>query len=208
MFGGVRLLPTGRRRAYPGAMQATLPPRRWTVEEVLALPADRNRYEVVHGELLVTPSPALRHQVVLARVHTALVQYLARAGMLDGLLGGPVDYFHEHDVYVVPDLVVALPEQLIGDYRAMRHLRLAVEVLSPSSVRGDRVVKRPAYQAAGIETYWIVDPMRAVVEVWHPDDAEPEVATRELVWRVTPDAPELRLDVAALFAPLPGERRS
>ncbi len=205
MFAGVRLLPTGPRRAYPGAMQATLPPRRWTVEEVLALPADGNRYEVVHGELLVTPSPAPRHQVVLGRLNAALVLYLDRLGVRDAMPATPVDYFHEHDVYVQPDLVVVVPGELTGDWRTMRHLRLAVEVLSPSSARGDRVVKRPAYQAAGVETYWVVDPERDVVEVWHPGDAIPEIATRELVWRMTPDAPELRLDLTLVFAPLPGE---
>jgi len=36
--------------------------RRYTVEEVLAFRADGNRYELVHGELLVTPAPQLRHQ--------------------------------------------------------------------------------------------------------------------------------------------------
>ncbi len=207
MFAGVRLLPTRPRRAYPGSMHATSPPRRWTVEEVYNLPSDGNRYEVVYGELLVTPSPAMRHQAVLTPILAALSAYLEPLGLLRSLLVGPVDYFHRHDVYVQPDLVVAVPEELTGDYHAMHHLRLAVEVVSPSSVRGDRLVKRPAYQAAGVETYWVVDPDRAVVEVWHPGDEQAEITARELVWRVTPDAPELRLDLAAVFAPLPGEKR-
>jgi Uma2 family endonuclease len=188
-------------------MHATLPPRRWTVEEVLALPADGNRYEVVHGELLVTPSPAPRHQVVIGRIQAALWAYLDRLGVRDAMPATPVDYFHEHDVYVQPDLVVVVPQELTNDWHTMRHLRLAVEVISPSSARGDRIVKRPAYQAAGVETCWIVDPERAVVEVWRPGDEEPEIAGRELVWRVTPEAPELRLDLTAVFAPLPGETR-
>ncbi len=116
--------------------------RRYTVDEVLAFPPDGNRYEVVHGELLVTPSPATPHQVVLTRLLLALGDYLRSLGFGDALLTGPVDFFHGSDVYVQPDLVVCYREEITRDWRTMRRLRLVVEVLSPSSSRGDRVVKR------------------------------------------------------------------
>lgn len=176
------------------------PTHHYTVEEILAWPPDGNRYEVVHGELLVTPGPAQRHQVVLMRVLLALGRYLERIGMQDALLPGPVDFFHADDVYVQPDLVVAFIEEMTGDYRDMRRLRLAVEVISPSSARGDRLVKRRAYQEAGVETYWVVDPDTPVVEVWHPGDDVAALATRELVWRISETAPELRIDLGRLFA--------
>lgn len=184
-------------------MYATHVPRRWTVEEVLNLPADGNRYEVVHGELLVTPSPAVRHQLVITRLFAALAEYLRPLGLTDVLFAGPVDFFHGSEVYVVPDLVVATPGEISSSWRSMRHLRLAVEVLSPSSVRGDRIVKRKAYRDAGVETYWVVDPERAVVEVWRPGDGEPEVARRELRWSVTAEAPELVVNLVELFDNLP-----
>jgi Uma2 family endonuclease len=185
------------------AMPATPTARRYTVEEVLAFPPDRNRYEVVHGELLVTPSPAPLHQVVRGRITTALVKYLDGMGMANAFLPGPVDYFHGSDVYVQPDLVVVWPEEITANYRTMRRLRLVVEVISPSSARGDRLVKRGAYQDAGAETYWVVDPDHAVVEVWHPGDEVPELAARELTWRVTPESAPLILDLSELFARLP-----
>lgn len=180
------------------------PTHRYTVDEVLSWPPDGNRYEVVHGELLVTHGPALPHQMALTRVLVSLGKYLERVGMPDALLTGPVDYFHGTDVYVQPDAVVVYPEELSGSYRTMKRLRLAVEVISPSSARGDRLVKRAAYQQAGVETYWIVDHDRRVVEVWHPGDELAEIVTKELVWRVRPEAPELRLDLPKLFAGLPG----
>jgi Uma2 family endonuclease len=179
------------------------PSRRYTVEDVLAWPPDGHRYEVVHGELLVTPGPAPRHQVVVTSLLLALGEYLRNVGLSGTLLTGPVDYFHGTEVFVQPDLVVVYREELTADYRTLRRLRLAVEVLSPSSRRGDRLVKRRAYQDAGVETYWAVDPDHGVVEVWHPGDELAELATRELVWRVTPEAPELRVDLTALFANLP-----
>lgn len=186
------------------AMPATPTARHYTVEEVLAFPSDGNRYEVVHGELLVTPAPNRPHQGVVTRLFAILADYLRPLGLLDTLHVGPADYFHADDVYVQPDLLVGIPEEVTGDWRAMKHLRLAVEVLSPSSARGDRFVKRKAYQEAGVGTCWVVDGDRAVVEVWHPGDELPEIAARELVWRVSPEALELRVGLVELFASLPG----
>jgi Uma2 family endonuclease len=186
------------------AMPAPPATRRYTVEEVLAFPADGNRYEVVHGELLVTPAPATRHQTVVGRLHARLRAYLERWGLGDTVFIGPADYFYESDVYVQPDLLVCPPEEISADWRTVRHLKLVVEVLSPSSTRGDRLIKRMAYQEAGAETYWVVDPDRAVVEVWRPGDEISEIAARELVWRLTAESPELRLDLKDLFARLPG----
>ncbi len=185
-------------------MPVTSQQRRWTVEEVYNLPPDGNRYEVVHGELLVTPSPLPRHQRVVTRLAHALSTYLEPLGLFDTFFVGPVDFFHETEVYVQPDLVVAVPGEVGADWRTMRHLRLVVEVLSPSSVRGDRLVKRKAYQEAGAETYWIADPDRAVVEVWHPGDELAEIVAQTLVWRITPEVPELLIAVPELFANLPG----
>ena len=187
------------------AMPSTPVTRRYTVEEVYRLPADGNRYEVVDGELLVTPSPRTRHQAVIARLFAALHGYLEPLGLADTLFMGPADYFSGTDVYVQPDVLVCLPEEISADWRTVRHLRLVAEVISPASARGDRLVKRPAYQRAGVETYWVVDADRLAVEVWHPGDELPDIATRELTWRVTPEAPELRLDLSRLLSRLPGD---
>jgi Uma2 family endonuclease len=184
-------------------MYATTPPRRWTVQEVYDLPADGNRYEVVHGELLVTPSPAWNHQTVVLRLTYRLLDYLKPLGLEDTLVLGPGDYFYGEEVYVQPDLFVVPADTPRGDWRNIRRLLLVVEVVSPSSARGDREVKRRAYQEAGAETYWVVDPRRSVVEVWHPGDEAPLVATDELTWRIAAEAPELRLSVRHLFERLP-----
>lgn len=177
--------------------------RRYTVEEVYNWPPDGNRYEVVYGELLVTPSPLTRHQAVVTRLLLLLGEYLRSINSLDALYTGPVDFFHGEDVYVQPDIVVVYPEEISRNWRTMKRWRLTVEVLSPSSTRGDRLVKRPAYQAAGVETYWIVDSGRATVEVWHPGDSAPGIQTRQLTWRFEERSPELVVDLAALFAGLP-----
>lgn len=191
------------------AMPVAPTARRYTVEEVLAWPRDGNRYEVVHGELLVTPPPGTPHQLVVTRLVAALSAYLRAPERAGGavVMVGPVGFFHDADVYVEPDLVVAVPGELTTDWRTMRHLHLAVEVVSPSSARGDRLVKRRAYQEAGVETYWIVDSDRGVVEVWQPGDELAEIVTGDLTWRVAPDAPELRINLPQLFARLPAPRQ-
>jgi Uma2 family endonuclease len=190
------------------AMPITPAARRYTVEEVYNLPADGNRYEVVHGELLVTPAPRTRHQAVVIQLAVRIQPYLEPLGLGGTVFLGPADYFYGDDVYVQPDLLVAHPDEVSADWRTMRHLRLVVEVLSPASARGDRLVKRRAYQEAGVETYWIVDADRGVVEVWHPGDEVPELATATLTWRVTPEAPELVVDLGAVFRSLPGQPRA
>lgn len=179
------------------------PSHRYTVDEVLSWAPDGNRYEVVDGELLVTPGPAPRHQLVVTALVTELSNYLRSVGVPERVLVGPVDFFHGTAVYVQPDLVVARTEEITNDYRTMRRLRLAVEVISPSSARGDRLVKRRAYQTAGVETYWVVDPDAAVVEVWRPGAEIADIVTRELVWRVTPEVREIRIGLAELFDGLP-----
>ncbi|MDP3774940.1 MAG: Uma2 family endonuclease [Gemmatimonadales bacterium] len=181
--------------------------RRYTVAEALALPDDGNRYEVVHGELLVTPAPRAVHQGVVTRLLVRLAEYLKPLGLERTLFSGPADIFWGDDVWVQPDILVVVPEEVSTDWRTYKTLRLVIEVLSPSSTRGDRVVKRGVYQENRVATYWVVDADRRVVEVWHPKDEAPESVTDVLRWRVTPDAPELEIVLNDVWAQLPKEPR-
>lgn len=175
----------------------------WTVDRARALPDDGNRYEVVHGELLVTPAPGTPHQAVVIELIGQLYDYLKPLGLSNTIFAGPADIFWGDDIWVQPDLLVVVPEQVTTDWHTYKNLRLTVEVLSPSSTRGDRIVKRRAYQENGVGTYWIVDPLRRVVEVWRPDDEAPELVTDALHWRVMPEAPELTIELANVWAALP-----
>ena len=185
------------------AMSIPTAVRQYTVEEVYAFPDDGNRYEVVHGELLVTPAPRSVHQGVVAQFLFRLEHYLAPLGLERTLLPGPADIFWSDDVWVQPDLLVVVPDEVTADWRTFKTLRLVVEVLSPSSARGDRLVKRRAYQENGVATYWVVDAERRVVEVWHPGDDVPELVTDELRWRVSVDAPECAIPLGEVWAALP-----
>ena len=118
----------------------------YTAEMVRALPDDGNRYETVHGELLVTPSPRKAHQAVLGRLYLALGNYLAGEG-IEGLFLSPADISWSPDTLVQPDLFVADPSEAgPGEWSDIRTLHLAIEILSPSSLRADRFTKRRLYQ--------------------------------------------------------------
>ncbi len=177
--------------------------RRYTVAEVLAFPEDGNRYEVVHGGLLVTPAPSLIHQKVVGRLHVRLEAYLAeRPGVADVFLAPADISWGEHEL-VQPDVFVVPVGEVTRDWSSIETLLLAVEVVSPSSARSDRVTKRRLYQEQDVATYWIVDPEAQVVEVWHPDDERPEIVPDVLRWQVSDDAPELQIDLGELFKDLP-----
>lgn len=185
------------------AMPGTRETRRYAVEEVYAWPDDGNRYEVVYGELLVTPSPRAVHQLVVAQFLLRVGNYLESLGLGNTMIPGPADIMWGSDVWVQPDLLVVAPEEVTADWHTYQTLRLVVEVLSPSSMRGDRVVKRGAYQRNRVATYWIVDADRRVVEVWRPDDEASELVTGVLRWRVTPGAPELAISLQEVWDRLP-----
>ena len=174
--------------------------RRYTAQMVRDLPDDGKRYEVVHGELLVTPSPRRQHQLALARLFAWVRAYLERLGPADTVLFSPSDISWDDETLVQPDLFVFPPDEWGDDWRTIRTLLLAVEVLSPSSARADRVIKRRLYQEQRVETYWVVDIEARVVEVWHPGDERPEIVTGVLRWRV-PGGPELEVELADLFGP-------
>lgn len=173
--------------------------RRYTVNEVLAFPDDGNRYELVHGELFVTPSPSQSHQGALGELYYLLRNYLAPLEDDARVFFAPANIIWSDEDCVQPDLFVVPADEVTGDWRDCQNLLLAVEVVSPSSARADRVKKRQLYQEREVATYWVVDVDARLVEVWLPGDERPEIVTDTLRWRVTPDAPELSIDLASLL---------
>lgn len=76
---------------------------------------------------------------------------------------------------------------------------LFVEILSPSTARHDRVVKRARYQRYGVE-YWIFDADARLVERWTPDAARPEILSDALTWQPAGAPVALTIDLPTLFA--------
>jgi Uma2 family endonuclease len=177
-------------------------PMYYTAEMVRALPNDGNRYETVHGELLVTPAPRPWHQEVVDRLRDVLKGYLVRHPGWH-LWSALADISWTADVLVQPDLfVVPIEEARTLDWARLRHLELVIEVLSPTTARADRFTKRRLYQEEAIPTYWIVDPDAHFVEVWTPDVVIPQVERERVVWLPAGATDPLELAVPELFRPL------
>lgn len=174
--------------------------RRWSVEEVQALPEDpRNRYEAVDGELLVTPAPRLPHQAAVAAVYRALFD-LVQTHDVGLVLFAPFDVILDPRTLVQPDVLVLPPvgqEVLRGDAPAPMPL-LVVEVLSPNTARNDRLLKRQRYQRAGIEC-WLVDIDSQLVERWTPDAECPEICVERVCWEPEGLGAPLSLELPAIW---------
>jgi len=174
----------------------------YTADMVRALPDDGNRYEVVYGELLVTPAPRLWHQKLVVRLTHALGAYLERepAGVL---LAAPADISWGQDVLVQPDVfVVPLEEARTLTWSRVRTLLLVAEVLSPSTAANDRFLKRLRYRQAGVPLYWVVDGDERAVEIWTPSDDFPAVERERLVWHPPGATEPFALALEELFRPI------
>src|SRR5882724_11467416 len=185
----------------PHIMGMPQPIADWTVARVLELPNDGNRYEVVDGELLVTPAPSLPHQQAVQAFYDRLSPFI-RAHPIGSVLLSPADIELDERTLVQPDLFVAplVEGRRPRSWKEIRALLLAVEVLSPSTARADRQVKHRRYQRHAVPQYWIVDLDARLVELWRPDDKRPEILTERLAWRPTADLPNLEIDLPMLFA--------
>ncbi|MEO8620906.1 MAG: Uma2 family endonuclease [bacterium] len=186
-----------------------LHPRLWTEEEFYvardAAPQGE-RWELVDGEVLVTPSPHWVHQRVVIRLGLALHEYV-RAQLLGELFVSPLDVKLQKGLVLQPDLLVVPNGVLRAREDIVDQLLLAVEALSPSSARYDRVKKRPAYQRNRVPEYWIVDERSGTVERWRPDDDRPELVSEHLVWNPDGATVPFELDLVAFFAEItPPER--
>lgn len=174
----------------------------WTAERIRSLPDDGLRHEVVDGEHLVSPSPRPLHQIAVAELFRRLDPYVREHG-LGRVMTSPADIELDPRTLMQPDLFV-MAARHIRIWSEVLPLRLAVEILSPSTARADRLVKRRRFQRAAIE-YWVVDLDARLVERWRPADRRPEVLERRLLWEPEGAPVPLALDLADLFREVEGD---
>ena len=179
-------------------MAMALPVPFFTIADLAEFPEDGNRYELLEGVLLVSPSPASDHQIVATRLAVALSIALERDQLAHVVAVGTVQ--HGDRTQLQPDILVYPASYAPGTrWAEIEGWWLAVEVMSPSSRIYDRKFKRAAYLALGVEQYWIVDPRERSVEIWTRGDDVPQVATGTLAWRPAALGGEVTIDLAAVF---------
>ncbi len=163
-------------------MEMGLKPR-LDYDDYAAIPPDRNRYEVLDGELYVTPAPSPLHQRVSKRLQRQLEAYFEARG-LGEVFNAPIDLILSfHDV-VQPDLVVVTEPTQVSGRGVEGPPALVVEVLSPSTRTQDRTAKARRYAALGVPHYWLVDPETRRIECYRA-----EQGTYRLVGASEGDAP-------------------
>lgn len=128
-----------------------------TYADLEHFPDDGLRREIIDGDLVVTPAPALRHQRAVARLTALFLAYVDVHG--GDAFPAPTDVYLADDTVVEPDVVLVLAANL--DRLEEKFVRsapdLVVEVSSPSTRRVDLVRKREAYERFGVPEYWFVD---------------------------------------------------
>lgn len=180
-------------------MVMLLQPTYYTADMVRALPDDGNRYELVWGELLVSPSPRTPHQRVVGRIFVLLTAYCTEWGAAETFIS-PADISWSDDTLVQPDVfAVPIEQARAGSWTDMQDLLLVAEVLSPSTAHHDRFSKRRLYQDRDVPLIWLVDIERERVEVWTPHDVMPTIVTDQISWHPKGATAPLIIDVAELF---------
>ena len=131
------------------------------------LPEDGYQYEVFDGELVMTPAPTPKHQEIVVRLTRALDEFVEE-NQLGKVYVAPVDILFDQYTILQPDVLFVGTARLhiIQEDAIEGAPDLALEVLSKSTLRKDRVRKLATYSEFGVREYWIVDPVQKKIEVY------------------------------------------
>jgi Uma2 family endonuclease len=171
--------------------------KRRSLAELDRLPDDGNRYELVRGELFVTPPPTPEHETIASLLSAILEPYVAREKF--GLVYRPRAVVRVGRSRVEPDLMVRDRIPRGTSWADAPRPRLVAEVLSPTTRQRDHLEKRNLYMNAGIPEYWILDDEERSLRVVRPD-REDSVIQSKFVWRPAGVSRGLRIDVGSLFS--------
>ena len=174
-------------------------PTFYTADMVHALPDDGQRYELVWGELLVTPAPTYRHQDLVLRLYRYFAEYCDTYVAAKAMCS-PADISWGEDTVIQPDVFVfPRNEGIAAEWSSIKTLLLVAEVLGPSTQRHDRFNKRRLYQERDVSVLWLVDGDNDSVEVWSPHAEFPVIEGKELRWHPDGAAAPLVIALAELF---------
>ena len=156
-------------------MSTAQPARRaWTYSDLVALPEDQLRHELIDGEHIVSPSPNTAHQTISINLLRVLLPYLDQRGS-GRVFHAPFDVKLSLFTVLVPDLVYFTAERfarVVNEKHATAVPDLVVEILSPGTRRRDEGRKRAVYDREGVREYWIVNPEARSITVLRRPRAE------------------------------------
>jgi Uma2 family endonuclease len=146
---------------------ATTVIRKVSYEEFQTLPRDGSkRFELIEGEVFMTPSPNTSHQRAVARLLRALADF-ADEHDLGEVFIAPYDIVFSKWTALEPDLLFIRKERrsIVTDANVQGVPDLVIEILSPSNQEYDRDTKLRAYEKAGVPEIWYLDPEDRTAEI-------------------------------------------
>jgi Uma2 family endonuclease len=173
-----------------------------TVEEYRNLPETGPRYQLIEGDLYMSPAPNRFHQDISRNIQGALDRYLEK-NPIGILYNAPFDVYLTNTDVFQPDLIVVLSanKSILTDAGAEGPPDFVVEILSPKTRKLDLVNKKRVYARLGVKELWIVDPESAAIIVYQ-FEVDTENSTKELIISDTIDTPLLpgfSMKVSATF---------
>jgi Uma2 family endonuclease len=180
--------------------------RLYTVDDLETFPDDGLRYEIIGGELIVSPSPSKRHQRMEMRLSYLLVDQVELRG-IGWVYSSPVDVRFSPSDQVQPDLLVLLAEhdEMYRGNTIHGAPDLVIEIVSPGSQNRDREVKFGLYERNGVPEYWLADPMAGTIRQYALRAGRYEEVAQEGGLLRSTAIPGLVIDVPALSAVLDTE---
>ncbi|MDZ7262341.1 MAG: Uma2 family endonuclease [candidate division KSB1 bacterium] len=141
--------------------------KRYTYQDYCALPDDRMRYEIINGELFMSPAPTINHQRISRKLEMILCDFVEQND-LGEIFDAPCDVVFSNEDVVQPDLVFVSKKKsgIITEDNIQGAPDLVVEITSPATERADRLEKKATYERFGVKEYWIVDSKKNLLEVW------------------------------------------
>ena len=149
------------------------PAFKFTYEDYRTAPPDK-RYELLDGDLLLTPAPNLKHQRLQFRLGSRLGRFIEERA-LGEFFFAPCDVVLSDTDVVQPDLLFVSRDRqhlLSGGDNVRGAPDLVVEILSPATADRDLGYKRALYAKHGVKEYWLVDPAAETVSILIPRDGE------------------------------------
>ena len=139
--------------------------KRYTYDDYLKTPDDK-RYELIEGELYMTPSPITNHQRISRKIEFLLEKFVTE-NELGEIFDAPYDVYFDDENVVQPDILFISKDRLniIGDKNLQGAPDLVIEILSESNAYRDLIQKKKLYARFGVKEYWIVVPGEKTIDI-------------------------------------------
>ena len=141
--------------------------RKYSAQDFERLPEGPPYYQLIEGDLIMSPAPSYSHQRMVGRVFLKLSRLLEEKGLGEVLIS-PIDVYLDEKNVFQPDIVILLKEgkAKVEEKGIFGPPDVMVEILSPSTAYYDLIVKKEVYERVGVKECWLLDPNRKTFEIY------------------------------------------